>query len=88
MITIACMGKRKKTGDDMPPEAPTAPPSKRKRTGRNLNVWIDPAIMDAFDRYVAETEPNPTNTSTVETALKRFLGSVGYWPPQADAESE
>jgi hypothetical protein len=81
VFTIACMAKRKKPGDEMPPEAPPKP-AKRVRPGKaNLNVWIAASVIDALDRYVEGTEPKPTATSAVEHALKRFLAEVGYWPP-------
>lgn len=54
---------------------------KADRTGLQVGGYIDPDIRHALDRYLTETEPAPSITNVLEVALRRFLSSVGYWPP-------
>lgn len=59
------------------PEAP----SKKKRAGVPLHVWLPEDVSAAFDRYLASLEPSPTQTSAVILALRQFLARAGFWPP-------
>jgi hypothetical protein len=52
-----------------------------RRRGDSLHVWIDPAIRQALTAYVEQTEPETSATAVVELALRRYLQSVGFWPP-------
>jgi len=54
------------------------------RTGKPVNVWIDPALYEALRAYLGSQRPRPTTTSVVEVALEDFLRARGFWPPSSD----
>jgi hypothetical protein len=62
------------------------PPAGGRRPAYTLYVRIDPALGAAFERYVEETKPKPTQTSAVELALEKLLTEAGYWPPPDASE--
>lgn len=72
----------------MPAAAParpaTAASDKRSRAGRNLNVWLPTALVDALDRYVDTSRPRTDKTGATEVALEEFLKSKGFWPPSGN----
>ena len=70
------MAKRKNKDSEMP--ATTSP----KRTGRNVNAWVDPDIWSALEAYFRSLELRPTTTQVIELALKEFLDKRGFWPPE------
>jgi hypothetical protein len=47
----------------------------------SLFVYIDPELRKVLDAVVEASEPHTSLTAVVETALRRFLESVGFWPP-------
>lgn len=49
----------------------------RVREGRNLNIWIDADILDAFDK-LCEVEGR-TKTAQLERVLIDALTKVGLW---------
>lgn len=57
------------------------------RTGKPVNVWIEPALYAALKSYLDSQRPRPTTTSAVEVALEDFLRTKGFWPP-ADTPEE
>lgn len=52
---------------------------KSKRVGVPLNVYVPPAIRDAFHQLASEQER--TVTAEVLRALKAYLEKAGKWPP-------
>lgn len=62
-------------------------PPESKRSGKQVSVYVDPEIREALDAYVDQAEPTTTLTAVVELALRRYLKSVGYWPPPDQSES-
>ena len=71
------MGRKKK-----PPVPAAATPT--NRTGKPVNVWIDPALHDALRAYLDSQRPRPTTTSVVEVALEDFLRTKGFWPAPSE----
>lgn len=69
--------RNKRGGTDQPPNSKPRP----IRKGEPLHVWISPAISQAIDAYLEGTAPRVSKTAAVEEALRRFLQSVGHWPP-------
>jgi hypothetical protein len=47
----------------------------------SLHVWIDPTIRQTLTAYVEQTKVEKNATAVVELALRRYLQSVGFWPP-------
>jgi hypothetical protein len=67
--------------------------AKKKKPGRPpqgrspafvVYARVDPAFEAIMERYLSETEPAPTQTAVIETALKEFFRARGYWPPPDD----
>ena len=54
-------------------------PEERVRSGKNLNVWINPELRDALDELRKDTRRSLT--SEVELALEEYLEKHGKWPP-------
>jgi hypothetical protein len=54
---------------------------KRIRKGYNLNVWINPALGNVIDAYLATTRPRSDKTAVVEMALEEMFKAKGLWPP-------
>jgi hypothetical protein len=60
-----------------------------KRTGVNLNVYVQGNIVTALQGYLASTQPRVSKTAAVEAALIQFLKAQGHWPPaQPSGEDE
>lgn len=60
---------------------------KPNRKGKSLGAYLPSDLLEAFDRYVEETEPKPSKTAILAMLIRRFLGEKGYWPPPASRES-
>lgn len=74
--TIPVMAKKRKPG---------RPSTGGRKPGYVVYARINPALGAAFERYVEETRPKPTQTSVIELALERLLAEAGYWPPPEPA---
>jgi hypothetical protein len=61
---------------------------KPKRSGKNINVWVNEEIGAAFERYLETTKPTPTNTSAIELAIELLLRQAGQWPTRAEGGGE
>lgn len=67
------------------PKTPTTNDAKPNRAGVPITVYIDPALRDSLNHYLAVTEPAPTITAIVSVALRRFLQNAGSYPvPDTD----
>jgi hypothetical protein len=75
MIAVA---KKRSRPSDPPPTGGEKPP----RSGTALHCWIDDDLHAALEAFRKATEPEPSKTRTVETALKDFLRLRGFWPPR------
>ncbi len=53
--------------------------AKRKRIGRNVNVYIDTRIGKVLDKYVEDALPRTTVTAVIEKALLNLFQSEGKW---------
>lgn len=71
------MAKRNTGGK--PPDPPSGKKPNRK-PAYIIYARVDPVIGEAWEKYLAETEPEPTVTAALELALKRFLRQEGYLP--------
>lgn len=59
---------------------------KPKRTGKNVNIWIDPDVYKAYEAF-AEMQRLPVYlTDFIELAMQEFLKNEGFWPPKIDAK--
>lgn len=58
-----------------------SPTKKPVRKGLSLHVYLPPDLRRALQRYVDSTEPKSDATAVTALALRRFLESVGFWPP-------
>ncbi len=56
--------------------------AKRKRIGRNVNVYIDPRIGKVLDKYVEDALPRTTVTAVIEKALLKLFEAENKWPPR------
>jgi hypothetical protein len=64
------------------PEAvPAATKQKPNRNGYPIHAWMPPDIGEAFNRYLASLEIEPTATAVVTAAIREFLTKRGFWPP-------
>lgn len=59
---------------------------KPKRSGRNVNVWIQEYLALAMDRCLAETRPAPTQTAVIEDALDEYFRARGFLPETGKSE--
>jgi hypothetical protein len=84
------MGKRKQKPEpqreeDMP--ATSEPKKKQKpqpnRKGLSIHVYLDADVRAALDNYMGSSDLQPNATRIINLALKRYLQSVGFWPPPA-----
>lgn len=53
---------------------------KRVRKGYHVNVYIDPVLGAAFDRFLAQHKPRTDKTGATELAFEKLLSEFGYWP--------
>lgn len=59
-----------------PPAEPTMPVSAR----------LPATLVEALDRYIGDTRPEPTTKSVLVDALEQYLREKGYWPPEESEE--
>lgn len=64
----------------MAKQKPQPPATKRTREGVNINVWVEPELGEAFEKYLEEVRPKPTRKTAVEAALELLLTQAGRWP--------
>ncbi len=58
-------------------------PSKPKRVGIPINVWVDDRLREALDSYVAGAFPRTTLTRAVEEALLLLFQKHGVELPKS-----
>lgn len=62
----------------------TSPPPSSPREGQTaLMAYIETAISDAFDAWIASMEPKPSKKAVIESILKKALTEAGRWPPKS-----
>ncbi len=74
--TMLRMAKKPKADD----AAPSDDGGKKKRAGRPVMAWLDQAVGDALDRFIASQRVRPSITDVVELALAEWLASEGFPP--------
>jgi hypothetical protein len=67
------------------------PHSKRSRgedrhTMPRLAFHMPQELFDAFKAHVESLEPRPHESEVLRVALRRYLESVGAWPPKGGAK--
>lgn len=60
----------KKASKDAPP---------KKRWGSPFHFWTNPAVREAFDRFIASHQYRPKENDVLEKFLIKQLGDNGYW---------
>jgi len=59
--------------------------SKGTRPGKTaMTVWFDDSLHEALAEYVNDSDPKTSATAVLQTALSKWLESVGRWPSPAD----
>ncbi len=57
--------------------------TKDRRPGKKqIGLYVDEAIHDAFMSYVNNLEPRGVATGHLELAMREYLAKRGHWPPQ------
>lgn len=56
--------------------------SKVRRLHPRLDFYLPQPLLEALRRFVQETEPHPTLTAVINTALEHYLKSQSFWPPR------
>lgn len=54
------------------------------RSGRYLNLLIDPELMESLERFIAAQKFKTTKTDVTEVALQEMLRAAGFYPPKTD----
>ena len=78
--TMARKRKKPTEAEQQHPAEDERPKQPSSRTGTPLHAWIDDEIAGAFQEYIESTDPRVSKTASLETALKEFLRSRGFWP--------
>lgn len=52
------------------------------RSGRYLNLLIDPELMEALENFIAAQKFKTTKTDVTEVALQEMLKAEGFFPPK------
>jgi hypothetical protein len=66
---------------------PKEPDSKRsqgveRHTQPRLVFHLPQSLLDAFRAHIESIEPKPNEAEVLRLALRRYLESVGRWPPK------
>jgi hypothetical protein len=64
-----------------------------KRKGKTKDQHKDPResfhlpapLRAALTRYLDALKPRPGTSEVIRTALERYLGNAGFWPPAGDS---
>jgi len=74
------MANKKKATSDEQPKPGRGRPEKPPTTTVSARLPAD--LVDAVDRFIGATKPEPTMKSVLQDALEKYLAEKGFWPPR------
>lgn len=57
---------------------------KSGRTGVPFTAFFSEDLMAAWDKYMLSLDPKPSKKALMESVMRQFLESKGFWPPRDD----
>jgi hypothetical protein len=74
------------TISDMPRKKPSAEPETDRVDQRESFLMTDD-LRAAFEEFLSSTDPRPSKSAVIRTALERFFASKGFWPRKPKKDS-